>query len=447
MTRILILSVMLTGCQGKVGPKPDGAPAAASAVAPVVVTTGNPVRKSVKSRIEQPGVIQAFESTPLVARVSGYVKSVNVEIDDAITGPRGDTPGSILLEMNVPEMVEEAKQKSALVRQALSEVELARKTQDAVDAALNSAKALVEEAVARERGAKGNFERWKSEAGRVDDLVSRKVVDLQTGEETRNQLVAAEGAWDEAKAHANSVRAMLKESEAKLARATAEVAAMQSRVAAAEAEARRVEAMVGYATIRAPYDGIVTGRFVHTGHLLQPSNGRSEPVLSVARIDKVRVVVDLPEGIAGRLSKGMKVKVRVPNLRNVEIDGEITRTSWALNPDVHTLKAEIDLPNPDRKLRPGMYAQVAIPMESSDAFVVPTSAITYLDDTAFCFLMVDGKAVKHFVQTGTTDGDSIEVIRKKKVNGKDWLPVDGREPMIVTHQGPLTDGGPVEGKR
>ena len=443
-------TIAITLVLGVVGCTRKGAGPAGADAGPAVVTVAVPQKKTVRWTVEQPGTVQAFEMTSLVAKLPGFVKHVHVDIDDVIQGPSADgkTGGTLLAEIAMPEVEEEGKQKIAQADQARAEVELARKNLVALEAAVTTARATIREAQAREKSAKSGYDRWKGESARVDDLVARKVIDKQTGEETLNQARAAEGMWEEARAHTAAADAGLKEADAKRDRAGAEVTAAIARAAAAAADARRAAALLEYAQVRAPYAGIVTGRFVHTGTFLQPGAGKVEALFSVARTDKVRIVVEVPEVAASRVQKGTKVKVRVSGLRAAEFDGEIARTSWALNPEVRTLRAEIDLPNPDRKLRPGTYAYATIPLEQADALVIPTTAIAYQDDSAYCFLFADGKAVRYQLHIGQPDGDGIEVIRRKKAGPREsWQPWDGREQVIIAHQGPLMDGAKAEVKK
>lgn len=432
---------LLTGCTKKPGGSGE------TKNEPVRVKTTTPSKKNLRWTVEQPGQIHGYETTPLIAKLPGFVKKVHVDIDDLVEGPSSDgtQPGTLLAELAMPEVAEEVKQKEALAAQALAEVELARKNLLAAEAAVGTAAANVQQARSREKAARANYERWQSEASRVAELVKRNVVDKQTGDETQNQLLAAEGSLDEAKAQTTAAQAAHKESEAKLARAEAEVNAALARANAVQADVRKSAALFAYAQIRAPYRGIVTGRMVHTGNFLQPGEGKAVTLFTVARIDQVRVVVDVAETHAGRISKGQAVKVRVPSLRNAEYTGTVARTSWALNVDVHTLRIEIDLPNPERRLRPGLYAQALLTLDQTDATVVPLSAIHYQDDAAYCYLFAEGKAVRYQVQLGQSDSEVMEVLRKKKAGSKDdWQPWTGTETVISKHKGALSDGLAVE---
>jgi HlyD family secretion protein len=423
--------------------------AAASPTVSVVVA--RPEAKSVKWNIEQPGTIQAFEVAPLMVKFPGYVQKVFVDIDDRVDGPEMGSdgrivkPGTLLAQLSVPEVVEELKLKEALVRQALSEIEVARQNLLVASANVRSADKKVDEMASGEKRTKADFERWDSESKRVDVMVSRGSVDKATGEETRNQRVSAQSAWDEAVARTVSAQAARQESEAKVRRAEAEIKAAEARHVAAEAEARRVKALKDYTEIRAPFSGIVTGRFVHAGHFLQPASGsRAEPLFVVSRIDPVRVLVDVPEQGVDQISKNTTATIRIPALRGVEFKGKVARTSWSLNNESRTLRVEIDVPNPDGRIRPGMFANASIPVEIANSVVIPTSAVFQQDEMNLCYLVEDGKAARYQLRLGQGQTGTVEVLQKRRTAGKSpWTLIDGGEAVVAKYEGPIEDGAEV----
>ncbi len=415
---------------------------------PVAVNIGTPKKETLKWTFEQPGTVHAYEITPLMAKVPGFVKAIYVDIDDPITGPVGKEgdpvkEGTLLAEIEMPEMFVEVTQKESFAKAVRTEVFLAEKNAVAVEASFRTATANVEEARAREKAARSNYDRWKSEATRVDDLVALKVVDKQTAEETRNQFRSAEGAWEESIAHTKAIMALADEAQAKKERAVAEVKVAEAKANAADAEVNRLKTLLQYSKIHAPFDGVVITRHVHKGHLLQ--SGKPEPLLTVARIDQVRLTVDIPEDAAPQITKGMAVKVRLPALRQQEVTGKVARTSWSLDNPSRTLRAEIDLPNPERRLRPGMYAHTAFTLEVPNAITVPTTALQFVDDAIFCFLADGDKATRWQVLTGKTATGQTEVLKRKKVGGN-WENWTGSERIVLTNLGSLSDGATIETK-
>lgn len=287
--------------------KADPPPAAA-----VVKADAKPAAKRV---IERPAHIEAFEETPLVVRIAGYVQKVNVDIGDRVR------KGDVLAELHVPEMEVEVKQKDAMVRQAEAEVKLAK---DHVPLA------------------EAEFKRFKSQAERFAKVGSG-VLDKENIEETQYAFEA---------------------SKARLEIARSEVSAKEARLAVAQANRDYVQTMLEYSKVRAPFDGVIVRRSVNSGHFLQPGAGAAaHPIFHVARTDKVRVFVEAPENDAMLIREGMPARVRVQALKDAVIEGKVTRSSWSLDPKSRTLRVEIDLENPDGRLRPAMYAYVTLQAE------------------------------------------------------------------------------------
>jgi RND family efflux transporter MFP subunit len=406
------------------------------------VTTVLPERKSLPRVIEQPGHIEAFEETPLFARIAGYVQKVHVDIGDRVR------VGDVLAEVSVPEMEEELKQKEALVAQAQAEVAQAQGALRAAGANVETANALVRQAEANRARAGAEFQRWESEYKRVQALVVRRVLDEQTRDETHNQFQAAAAAREEVEAKVKSAEAARDESAAHRDKAKADVSAAAAKLQVRKADQRRLEALLGYARVKAPFEGIVNERNIHTGHLLHPGSASGEPLFVVVRIDPVRVFVDVPEADAVLIQPGAAARVRVQVLRGREFAGKVTRSAWALNAKTRTLRTEIDLPNPDGLLRPGMYAYASITSERPAVWTLPAAAVVLQGDQAFCFRVENGKAVRTPVRVGARDGAAIEVLGKQTGSAKagavrTWEDFNGDEVVISLNPAGLTDGQAV----
>jgi hypothetical protein len=135
--------------------------------------------------------------------------------------------------------------------------------------------------------------------------------------------------------------------------------------------------------------------------------------------------------------------------RDEPITGSVTRTSWALNVKSRTLRAEIDLPNPESRLLPGMYAYARVVIERPKVLALPASAFVQSGDRTFCWIYQDGHASRAEVRTGVTDGDWYEVtnllLRPASSPLQDlWKPVDGSEQVILGDLSILAEGAPVE---
>jgi len=373
---------------------------------PARVATIKPQRKPLERRCEQPGEIAAFEETPLYAKVAGYVQSVNVDIGDKIK------QGQSLAVLAVPELVEELKQKAALVLQAQSQITQANAAVEVAQAVIETAQAKVAAAQAAIARTTADVERWTSESARISELADRSAVTRKVADETLEQLRVAEGAKLEAEAQVVSAKAMVLEAQAKLTAAKADVEAATARLTVAQADRDRTQALVDYANIKAPYDGTVNQRLIHTGFYVQPATtGRDEPLLVVSHSDVVRVVVYVPETDAGFTKLGEPAAIRVQSLDNKQFAGTVKRVASALDDKTRTLRAEIDLENPSGELVPGMYCYVSIVLgKQPNALVIPATAVMFDQDKASCFVVANSRIVRVPIEIGLRTREEVEVL-------------------------------------
>jgi RND family efflux transporter MFP subunit len=349
-----------------------------------------------------PAELLPYEQTDLYAKVSGFVKEIRVDYGDRVK------KGAVLAVLHVPEMEKELEQKKALVTRAEAAIQQAREAYKAAAASSRSAEASVAEAAAGRTRARAQYERWKVQYANVLDLVSRKVIDTQTRDETLNQFKAAEAAVDEVEARIKSAMAALDESKAKQDKAQADVnvAAAQQQVAMAERD--QVEALLQYAQIVAPYDGVVTRRNLHTGAFI--NTGRNDlPLLTVMRIDKLRVVVDVPEKDVRYLDKDTLIEADLDALPGRKFTWKITRLAPVLGSG-KKVRVEAEILNPDGTLYPGMYGHASVILEDKpNALTVPASCLVSDPRGSFVWLVADGKAHRQGVTTGVNDGKTVEV--------------------------------------
>ena len=379
---------------------------------PVRVTAIKPERKTLVRTVNLPGRVEAFEVAPLQAKVTGYVAKMLVDIGDRIHGPQGSEPGSTLCEIAVPELQEEVAEKEAAVAQAKAVVLQADAGVKVAEAAVRSAEAHGQEA--RASGAKEDalLARWQSESQRLAHLAETGAVTQKVADEARAEFSAADAGRRESVARIAAVDAAQQEAVAALEKAKADSVAARSRLALAEAEHRRATTMLEYSVIRAPFDGVVVARNVHTGHLVQAGGGDgSVPLLTVMRIDPVRVFVDVPESDALYVSPATKVELRIPSFPGDPYVGVVTRSSWSLHTTSRTLTAEIDVPNPDGHWRPGLYVQAALTVaELPNALSLPKTAIFTQDKQTFCFSVeADGTVKRRAVSLGLLCGTDYEI--------------------------------------
>jgi len=448
LARKITLFVLASGMLVEIGcSRAESAPAAATsskaATASATVSIVHPERKTLKRVVEQPGSIHAYEETAIFARVPGYVHlsldkdgRIVHDIGQTIRGPQYDSsgdkvvvPGEVLAELVVPELEQQVKLKQAMIRQAEADVDQSRQAVSASDANIATAEAAIAEA-------KALRDRWESESKRFAGLAKTGTIDEQSRDETLNQFKAAE-----AKMH--STEAAVRKAKSDRDKAMADVQSAKAHADVARADASAAEAMLGYAEIRAPYDGVITSRKVNTGDFVQPAGGQGDWLFKVARLDPVRVVVAVPEADADLVVKNSDVKLTVQASSGPVLSGVVARTSWALETGSRTLRTEIDLPNHDGSLRPGMYVYAQIINPLPEGWTLPISALVKQGDSLACFLIDGNKAVRTQVRVGRGDGQSVTVLQWQKPSSpSSWEQFTGSQIVVARPTG-LTDGQTV----
>jgi RND family efflux transporter MFP subunit len=409
----LALILLVAGC----GRAPQAEHAESTGgLPPVRVTVQAPQRKTLQRSIELPGQVLAFEEAPLLAKVTGYVTSVPVDIGTRVKGPHtvegktSPTPGEVLLEIDVPELVDESRQREADVAKAKAVVDQSQAAVAVAQSLQVSAEADVAEAESAVAGAEALVTKWKSESDRVTQLASRGAVTQQVSQETSSQLLVAEAGVKQAQAKIESAQARVAEAKSGVIKAKADLAAAGANVQVAEAELARVRTLLGFRTLRAPFDGVITSRSVHPGHLVRASS--SEPLLTVSRSDRLRVRIDVPESDALLVQLGNKATLKFPSLPGETIEAKVDRSSESLDRGSRTLVIEVDVDNTQGRLKPGTYAQAMIDVATHEnVWAIPRTAVLTQDKQTFA-LLVDDKntVVQHPVQLGLQSGPDIEVL-------------------------------------
>ncbi len=424
---LFALSLFSAGC---VKPTGEATARAETASSPAIakVTTVSPERMTIRRTSEQPGQIEAVEVTPIHAKLAGYVRTVSADIGDRVK------KGQVLAELRVPEVVADSKQKRAMIDQAQAEKKQAEATVEVSRAGVASAEAKVTEIQAGIRRSAADVARWRSEFARIEQLFRERA---QTGsllDETKNKLQASEATAEEVQAQVKSAEAALSEAKALLDKARSDVQAAASHIEVARFDAERAEAMESYTKIEAPYDGVVIRRKVDTGQLTTPGT-TGEPLFVVARQDTVTISVGVPETDAPFVNAGDGARVRLLALDSRVFEGKVTRTAWALDSATRTLLAEIDLPNPDDVLRPGLYAYATIVAEEhKDALTLPGTAVIKDGGKSFCVTISGDRAKRKEIKIGLSDGKRTEVLSG----------LEEGEKIVEANAASLTDGQAVE---
>ncbi len=206
----------------------------------------------------------------------------------------------------------------------------------------------------------------------------------------------------------------------------------------AKANLERIETLLAYSKIVAPFDGVVTSRWVDVGAFIpaatSSSAARNAAVVTMMDFSRVRIDVAIPQPEVPLVKNALPVNVTVGELPGRVFEGKITRFAYALDEATKTMMAEIEIPNPDHALRPGMYARCQIAFESKpDAQLIPAEALVTDKHKTFVFSVRGDKAVRLPVRIGFDDAISVEVLEGLKEN----------EAVIVAGKEAVTDGQEV----
>jgi membrane fusion protein (multidrug efflux system) len=206
----------------------------------------------------------------------------------------------------------------------------------------------------------------------------------------------------------------------------------KGRLDIASANLERTETLLRYAQITAPFDGIVTARFVDPGAFIASatsgSAAQTAAIVTLADFDTVRAQVALPEVEASLAQVGQPVKLTVESLAGKTFEGNVSRMSYALDDATRTMLIEADLPNPDLALRPGMYATVKVGVEKhADALLIPVEALVMEKANAFTLLADGGRAKKTAIKIGFNDGTKVEIL--SGLTGSELVVLVGKLPL------------------
>jgi RND family efflux transporter MFP subunit len=311
--------------------------------------------------------LQPFQEVDVHAKIAGYVQHLAVDIGDRVKA------GDLLATLDVPELQHEVQQSDAAVTATTSDI--------------TRAESEVTRATA---------------AHTVAHLAAERLTKVSTA---RPGLVAQQEI-DEATARDAAA-------EAQLATATAALATARDQLEVTKANQGRVHSMYDYARITAPYAGVITKRYADTGTMIQAgtsSTTQALPLVRLAEDDRLRLVIPVPESAVPRIHVGGAVAVHIGVLDRT-IDGHISRVAQEVEPATRTMHVEVDVPNPDRSLVPGMYAEVAIVLDHlENALLAPVQALDR-GESGVTVLRVDAKhaLARVPVQVGLETADAVEI--------------------------------------
>src|ERR1700736_162385 len=187
----------------------------------------------------------------------------------------------------------------------------------------------------------------------------------------------------------------------------AAVGVAQSNIAAQEAQIRILEQEKAYQRVVAPFDGVITQRNIDNGSLVQSG---STFMFTLMHPDVIRTQVFVPQDEAFGLGPGVDAVVRVPEIPDRTFPGKVTRIATALQPGSRTLLTEIDVPNPDGALSPGIYCTVELSIpRKTPSMVIPADAVVFDKDGLHVAVVADGVSHLQKIMIARDLGTEVEV--------------------------------------
>lgn len=340
------------------------------------------------------GAFKPFQDVEVHAKVAGYIRHIYVDVGDHVK------QGQILAVLEIPELTAQLAGAEASVRAAQEQI----------------------------RRAQGDLQRAQSNHAAVRSAYTR----LKQAADSRAGLVAQQEVDDS--------EAKYLESEGQVTSAEAMLSAAKEQLEVAQATQKQVSAMSDYMHITAPFAGVVTSRTADTGALIAAGTSESTqaiPVVRLAQTSVLRLVLPVPESIAGGIRVGQTMNVHVQAL-NRDFPGKVARFADSLNEQTRTMETEIDLDNRDDKVIPGMYAEVAIPLDQQHAALnIPLEAVTQTNNAAAVWVVNQQNKTELRHVTLGYQGSSRVVVLAGLQEG---------ERVIVGGQSSVTAGETVEPK-
>jgi RND family efflux transporter MFP subunit len=377
----------------------------------VSVTVVRPERAPAAMEFVLPGNIQAIEETALYARVNGYLHARFVDIGARVRA------GQVLAVIETPELEQELAQARAALAQAEVGVTQMQAKLDQARAMHQQVRAGLEQARATLALAQVAKDRWNALVERQGAVSRQEADEKRTAAEVGQANVAA------AQATVASTRASVSVAEA-------DVAAARTNVAAQRANVQRLTALRSFQQLVAPFDGIITARAVDRGTLITAGSGSaSAPLFRIARAERLRIYVRVPQTWVRALTPGGQAQVLVPEFPARTFLGQVVSTAGALDQASRTLLTEVQIPNDDGSLLPGMFANVqfAITRAEPPLWLPATALILGAGGVQVAVVRDDQTVHVQTVEVGHDLGQKVEIVagltgtESVIVNGGDGL--------------------------
>jgi RND family efflux transporter MFP subunit len=365
--------------------EPETAKESAATNAPPVVAVARAAPASLTRTVVLTAEFRPYQEIEVHAKVAGYVKQISVDVGDRVKA------GQTLAVLEVPEMADDVARATAARKRSEADVEHSRDELTRAQAAHEAAHLI--------------YQRLFDVSKQRPNLVAQQEID-----DARAKDLAAEAGVSAAKSA---------------------LAAAQQSVQVSEVDQQRTSTMLAYSKITAPFSGVISKRYADTGAMIQAgtsSQSQAMPLVRLSQLDLLRLILPVPEDIVARIHLGNSVEVRVPSL-NRSFVGRVARFSDAVSTATRTMETEVDVPNANLTLVPGMYAEAVMTLDRKEnALAVPLVAVSTNGNRSTVYVVnsqnkVELRDVKLGIQTanraevtaGLSDGDLVIVGNRSQV--------------------------------
>ena len=356
-----LLTLGLSSCNG-------GRNVKASAEQAVTVGVTSVVKKTVSRQITLSSELVPFQEIDVYAKESGYVQKLDVDYGTHVR------VGQTMATLEIPELQAQMQQDQAEIKNAIDQVSRADHELKRYDAQYN--------------------------ALHLQYTRLNEVFETQPGIVAQQEVDDAQGKDLAAASQVDAGKAALE--------------AAQSQLAAARAKLVHDETLFDYSRITAPFAGVVTERYANLGTLVQAgtsSSTQAMPIVRLSQDDLFRLVIPIPESYVRYIRIGDPVNVHVPSL-NRTFPGKVARFSVDVRADTRTMHTEVDVPNPERVLMPGLYAEAEVGLDQKENVpTVPLQAVSHQGNKTTVFVVNrDGEVEDRTVELGLQTTTDAEVL-------------------------------------
>jgi RND family efflux transporter MFP subunit len=364
-----------------------------------------------------PATVEPFQVAKLYARVPGYVKAWHVELGQPVK------QGQVVAEIDTPELDQELLQ--------------ARADLNVAQTAIVQSEAELRESEAAHQLAKADQTRSEAELSLAGSRLRRREALLKNNATTQDDFDTATRDRDARQADQAASEAGVTRQAANVETRRAVIESRKASVESQQANVRRLEQLQAFRRIEAPFDGVVTRRRAEVGNLVNATSAAAgDELYEIAQVDRLRVQTPVPQSEAASVHVGTAVTVQIPERPDQQLAAVVTRTSRAVDPKTRTLLVEIEVPNADEMLSPGLYAEVSFATQApKSTWMVPANTVR---------MQVDGPHVVVATEQGRLDVRSVRLGRDYGRHVAVVEGVHGREQLVVNPTDDLRSGMSVK---